>query len=1177
MNKEEIDELLVALSSNDEKIISEIFEHTREELEKMPFEQFEEYIKKVYSRIMSEIEKGDYEYFIKKFEDINYSELINTLIEFESQQESKEKVEWQQSIKKQVLHKIRESKTIDEKRKYDFIPLIKSIKDIDFLKECIEKRDEYGFDKFEIRDIIKLVGDDKFTKECIDRREELGINDKYRIIELIETINDHEIKKECIIELKDDTYASSLIERFYSEEEIIEFIKTKKIEGQDLKINILERLICYINDDKPLYEILSKKEKREEYGISKKDVVLLSENAHFFEKDTIKLIEAIGDSEFTKECIERRDELHLGKGVLELIKMVGDIDYTINCIINWQDYTNDEDKIINLIKSIEYFKDLDFIDYHILNSNENPIDCIIERSSPEFLIEFWNKISDDLKRQCGVKIINTLDQLDATDELMSIIKPLSLNEDKLMELLTIKDSNYLKKHIIHNIILKGIKAEEFTKANLDEEIDKLYDVFLTTNLPTIFKEFEFFKNHDNYESTNEKLYAGKTISERDANIKNDLFRISLESNNKQLRAFLESLYNGNIALTKKQNGEEISEIEEAIILKYRDIVYDLLDIAEDNNIKKSEDMYGDFEKIKSFLNIEDGNIGETLLNKYFDKIGLKCNTTNNSTILKLLEYMDLKKESSQRKNIQEFKLEAGDLIKGTSITFIEEILKNGIRAKEFFMEGSLHSDATPLDADFSEIKPANLGKDNLAGIIDSTCTNRGFGKTWIVIKNNNYNSEDRELNYAIEDGANSTRYFRTGIGSTNISAIVTAEWNDELKFLLAQNEFYIPVKDFETEEILFTFDEYQEIRQQMGGLTHYSADKFIISENANNENILNQASELRKKAEGEISTEEKREKIISLLRSKLKKVLLTEIGGDISKESIELIDTGSTGRGTNIPGDGDFDFMLKCSSIAEQKELIEEIKTILVGNEKGGTNEFNIRYTDVKIEGLESTVEVDITTEQKRLETEYSSDMCIRERLDTIKRTYGDEQLNAVIDNILVAKKVLKENGLYKKTGSVGSTEYGGFGGIGVENWILQNGGSFIEAMQTFLENAIDKDGNEIEFEEFKKKYPIYDFGQNHRDKKDNNEDKKEHDHYIEGLSECGFKKMKEIFKTLLIEYEIEQSKKSVKEKFFDSIIDRIKVANEYKMSDMSQIYGLLAKMRAYYITKESKGENLEI
>ena len=67
-------------------------------------------------------------------------------------------------------------------------------------------------------------------------------------------------------------------------------------------------------------------------------------------------------------------------------------------------------------------------------------------------------------------------------------------------------------------------------------------------------------------------------------------------------------------------------------------------------------------------------------------------------------------------------------------------------------------------------------------------------------------------------------------------------------------------------------------------------------------------------------------------------------------------------------------------------------------------------------------------------------------------------------------KKKLKELGMYKKEGRDGSTEFGGFGGIGVENWILQNGGSFITAMETFLDATKDENGKDVGFEEFKKR-----------------------------------------------------------------------------------------------------------
>ena len=52
--------------------------------------------------------------------------------------------------------------------------------------------------------------------------------------------------------------------------------------------------------------------------------------------------------------------------------------------------------------------------------------------------------------------------------------------------------------------------------------------------------------------------------------------------------------------------------------------------------------------------------------------------------------------------------------------------------------------------------------------------------------------------------------------------------------------------------------------------------------------------------------------------------------GDISSRCLELIDTGSTGRGTNIPGDGDFDFMLRVVTDNTQslEHLLNLVKSI---------------------------------------------------------------------------------------------------------------------------------------------------------------------------------------------------------------------------------------------------------
>jgi hypothetical protein len=71
---------------------------------------------------------------------------------------------------------------------------------------------------------------------------------------------------------------------------------------------------------------------------------------------------------------------------------------------------------------------------------------------------------------------------------------------------------------------------------------------------------------------------------------------------------------------------------------------------------------------------------------------------------------------------------------------------------------------------------------------------------------------------------------------------------------------------------------------------------------------------------------------------------------------------------------------------------------------------------------------------------------------------------------------------IYKKRGSDGAKENGGFGGIGVENWILQNGGSFEQAISTYLAATKDENGNDLSYQEFIEKYPIFDFGNNHRE-----------------------------------------------------------------------------------------------
>ena len=53
------------------------------------------------------------------------------------------------------------------------------------------------------------------------------------------------------------------------------------------------------------------------------------------------------------------------------------------------------------------------------------------------------------------------------------------------------------------------------------------------------------------------------------------------------------------------------------------------------------------------------------------------------------------------------------------------------------------------------------------------------------------------------------------------------------------------------------------------------------------------------------------------------------------------------------------------------------------------------------------------------------------------------------------------------------------WGGIGTEKWILQNKGSVRRAIETMWTASHDSNGSRLSFEEFKRRYPIYDPGVN--------------------------------------------------------------------------------------------------
>ena len=334
---------------------------------------------------------------------------------------------------------------------------------------------------------------------------------------------------------------------------------------------------------------------------------------------------------------------------------------------------------------------------------------------------------------------------------------------------------------------------------------------------------------------------------------------------------------------------------------------------------------------------------------------------------------------------------------------------------------------------------------------------------------------------------------------------------------ITMNGFYIPVANKEG-KIIFTPKDYDELRAKMSGLSYFGEQDYSFSENLVTKETEYLASQIE---QSNYEVQVKREKINNIIKKSLEELglhLKTNIDGDLTEGFVELIDTGSTGRGTNKPGDGDFDFMLRLDNkiLSNSSRLNELKKTILRNFDRENSSELTLngdfRLKKVQIDN-DTNVDIDITFTQKTDKVLYSTDMALQDRLTTIQRN-SPEKYKYVVANILLAKQVLKQAEAYKP--NRGEIPQGGLGGVGIENWILQNGGSFIDAAKSFVEAADGKS-----FSEFTSAYQIWDFGDNHLAER---RGFYPHDNFVSNnMGESGYQKMVQALKEYLKNIEMEQ------------------------------------------------------
>lgn len=687
-------------------------------------------------------------------------------------------------------------------------------------------------------------------------------------------------------------------------------------------------------------------------------------------------------------------------------------------------------------------------------------------------------------------------------------------------------------------------ATQILKSNNPlESLSKIEDVFIRNNIPTVGKIYSCFEIlHPDFQGFNFEssmvspvLKKSSTMSKK-VTVFSDLIKSSFGSNNRSVNSYLKNIEFGSSLYESVKSGQiQFDSLGEAEMRELTTFCNHLATLY--NNTMKAKKSNETFKStgyvLTDILELSkklspDGTLDYNLADRV---IRMFCGFTGIDTLEQAKEYIERKVKTADLRNrnasSSDMVLEQGDFIKGIGgITYLRNILQNGSVSKEY-LGSSAGSDATPLDTDISMIMSSDGTISEKMGATAAS----SYGPIWFVLKNDDRFITTRTSSETLEAKRDMSKMevfytgvlgqghygIRTGFASSEINYIVMDNYDPKVGLEIAMNGFYIPVANKEG-KIVFTPKDYDELRTKMSGLSYFDENNYTFSENLITEETEYFADQIE---QSNYEVQAKREKINSIIKKSLEELglhLKINIDGDLTEGFVELIDTGSTGRGTNKPGDGDFDFMMRLDkTILSNPARLNELKQTILRNlgrenssELTGTGDFRLKSVPID---TDMSVDIDITFTEKTDKVSYSTDMALQDRLVTIQRN-DPEKYKYVVANILLAKQVLKKAEAYKP--NRGEIPQGGLGGVGIENWILQNGGSFIDAAKSFVEAAEGKS-----FSEFQSTYQIWDFGDNHLAER---RGLYSHDNFVSNnMSEAGYQNMVQALNEYLKSMEISQ------------------------------------------------------
>ena len=562
------------------------------------------------------------------------------------------------------------------------------------------------------------------------------------------------------------------------------------------------------------------------------------------------------------------------------------------------------------------------------------------------------------------------------------------------------------------------------------------------------------------------------------------------------------------------------------------------------------------------------------------------------------------------------KLQPGDLVKGMGgtdgygIRYLSYAFQNGSISKEYLGDAS-RSDTTPLDADASIVLDDGQ---TINQTMASMLANGYGGGLWVVLRPDkdrfiitrrdkheadqsvydlsvpdaNFdrtNLSKEEIDRRLKEIAEAKRHrreglpkleifatgvdgsghygVRTGFGMNLVSFCATDSTlrdstpvSEITKLEIALDGFYIPIVDRDSEELIYTPDDYDTMRQQMSGLSYYRTGDYqfapedeleLPSTNVRETTIPDTTTIIDQLPASMAETDHKHEVINQAIKQAITNIPELNLSykdyldGDLTENIVEMIDTGSTGRQTNAPGSGDFDYLARLDrSILNDPTKKQQITDALLAafgkaDEVNGTSNQidnldhneeeegegeasqadnksrivngNLRLKQVSIDGLAEPVDIDITFAQKTNKVQYPTDAALADRLTNIKNQ-SETKYQQVLANIIYAKQFLKATGAYKPRRSPEAKGIGGLGGVGIENWVLQHGGSFKQAARDFLTVADSCSS----FEDFCAHYPVWDYGENHKGIRS-----KPHDNFVaDNMNPEGYERMKEALRAVV-------------------------------------------------------------